>query len=266
MKLKCASIATVVLLTVLFMTDISVRESDADIDPESIMGIWRFEGKGNTVEDSSSNDNEGKIVGAKRVAGKEGQGIEFDGSNHVVIPASETVDDFLDGFTYLLWAKPLAAPSGPHVRLIERDWHNPNILIGNGGDFYGSFIFNGGINNSAIRGGTWKMDEWAFVALTHDGKTLIMYANGEKAADLKVGKPEITHNNDGGSIWLARWKGGPGWDFKGVIDEVAAFNVPLSEADINAVMEKGLETVLAVSPTGKLTTTWSAMKTGRTAQ
>ena len=50
-----------------------------------------------------------------------GKGIEFNGTNHVVIPASKTVNDFLDGFTYLLWVKPLGNPSGPHVRLIERD-------------------------------------------------------------------------------------------------------------------------------------------------
>ena len=266
MKIKCALIATVVLFTVLFMTDISIRESDAEIAPESIMGIWSFEGKGDVVQDSTSNGNDGKIVGAKRVAGKEGQGIEFDGTNHVVIPATETVDDFLDGFTYLLWVKPLGAPSGPHVRLIERDWHNPNILIGPAPDFYGSFIFNGGIDNSAIRGGTWKIEEWTFVALTHYGKTLIMYVDDEKVADLKVGKPDFTQNNDSGSIWLARWKGGPGWDFKGVLDEVAIFNVALSEADVNAVMTKGLEKVLAVSPTGRLTTTWGKMKMGRTTQ
>ena len=93
------------------------------------------------------------------------------------------------GFTYLLWVKPLRNPSGPHVRLIERDWHNPNILIGPT-DFYGSFL-KGGIDNSQIRGGTWEMDEWSFVALTHDGKTLVLYVDGEVVADLDVGKTGV---------------------------------------------------------------------------
>ncbi|MFQ6031464.1 MAG: hypothetical protein ACE5K2_00965 [Candidatus Zixiibacteriota bacterium] len=123
-------------------------QSYAKIDPKSIVGIWLFdEGKGDTVRDSSFNGNDGKIFGAKWVEGKKDKGLEFDGVSHVRIPPSVTTDDYLDGFTYLLWVKPLAIPPGPHTRLIERDWHNPNILIGPT-DFYGSIIFKGGIDNS----------------------------------------------------------------------------------------------------------------------
>ena len=256
MKVMNALIAMVVL----FIAGIWVQESVSKIDPESIMGMWLFDqGKGGTVEDTSGNGNDGKIVDAERVEGWEGMGIEFDGSNHVVIPASETTDDFLDGFTYVLRVKPLGNPSGPHVRLIERDWHNPNILIGPT-DFYGSFLFNGVIDNSQIRAGEWEMDEWSFVALTHDGKTLILYVDGEAVADLDVGKPTFSQQHDGGSIWLTRWKGGAGWDFTGVLDEVAIFNVALSEDDLNDIMTEGLEKALSVSPTDRLTTTWANMK------
>ena len=253
-------IGAFIAMTVLFVAGIWVQESRSEIDPETLMGMWLFDqGKGNVVKDSSANGNDGKIVDAERVEGKEGMGIEFDGSNHVVIPASKTTDDFLDGFTYLLWVKPLRNPSGPHVRLIERDWHNPNILIGPT-DFYGSFLKGGGIDNSQIRGGTWEMEEWSFVALTHDGKTLLLYVDGEVVADLGVGNPDFSQDNDGGSIWLTRWKGGVGWDFAGVLDEVAIFNTALSEDDLNAVMEKGLEKALSVSPIDRLTTTWGNIK------
>ena len=253
-------IRTLIAITVLFISGIWVQEGISEIDPESLMGMWHFDqGKGGTVKDSSPNGNDGKIVDAKRVEGKEGMGIEFDGSNHVVIPASKTMDDFLDGFTYLLWVKPLGNPSGPHVRLIERDWHNPNILIGPN-DFYGSFLFNGGIDNSQVRGGEWEMEEWNFVALTHDGKTLSLYVNGEVVADLDVGEPTFTQKHDGGSIWLTRWKGGAGWDFSGVLDEIAIFNAALSEDDLTTIMEDGLQKALDVSPVGRLTTTWGNIK------
>ncbi|MDE0424132.1 MAG: LamG domain-containing protein [Candidatus Poribacteria bacterium] len=251
---------TLVAMIVIFISGIWVQESISEIDPASLMGMWLFDqGKGDAVVDTSGNGNDGEIVDAERVDGKSGKGIEFDGTNHVVIPASKTVNDFLDGFTYLLWVKPLGNPSGPHVRLIERDWHNPNILIGPT-DFYGSFIFNGGIDNSAVRGGTWEMDEWSFVALTHDGKTLVLYVDGEVAADLDVGEPDFTAQHDGGSIWLTRWKGGPGWDFSGVLDEVAIFNTALSEDDLNTIMTDGLEKALSVSAINKLTTTWGDIK------
>ena len=250
---------SLIAMVVLFITGMWVQESTAKIDPETLMGMWLFDhGKGDVVKDASPNGNDGEIVDAKRVEGKEGMGIEFDGASHVVIPASKTIDDFLDGFTYLLWAKPLRNPSGPHVRLIERDWHNPNILIGPT-DFYGSFL-KGGIDSSQVRGGTWEMDEWSFVALTHDGKTLILYVDGEAVADLGVGKPDFSQQHDGGSIWLTRWKGGAGWDFAGVLDEVAIFNTALSEEDLNTIMEKGLEKALSVSPIDRLTTTWGNIR------
>ena len=104
------------------------------------------------------------------------------------------------------------------------------------------------------------MDEWSFVALTHDGDILALFVDGEIVADLKVGNPDFSQQHDGGSIWLTRWKGGAGWDFSGVLDEIAIFNTALSEDDLNTVMEKGLEKTLAVSPVGRLTTTWGNIK------
>ena len=253
-------ISALIVIIGLCIAGIGAQESGADIDPDSLMGMWLFDhGNGDTVTDSSANGNDGEIVDAKRVDGKTGKGIEFNGNSHVVIPASETTDDFLDGFTYLLWVKPLRNPSGPHVRLMERDWHNPNILIGPT-DFYGSFIVGGGIEGSQIRGGTWEMETWSFVALTYDGKTLALYVDGEIVEDLDVGEPDFTQQHDGGSIWLTRWKGGAGWDFTGVLDEVAIFNVALSEDDLGDVMNLGLEKALSVSPTGRLTTTWGRIK------
>jgi len=253
-------INALIAMVVLFISAMWVQASTSVNDSESLIGMGHlYQVTVDTVKDSSANGNDGEIVDAKRVEGKEGMGIEFDGGSHVVIPASETTDDFLDGFTYLLWVKPLGNPSGPHVRLIERDWHNPNILIGQT-DFYGSFLFNGAIDNSQVRGGTWEMDEWSFVALTHDGKTLVLYVDGEVVADVKVGKPSFSQQHDGGSIWLTRWKGGAGWDFKGVLDEVAIFNAPLSEDDLGTIMEVGLEKALAVSPVDRLTTTWAHIK------
>jgi len=234
--------------------------SVAKIDAESIVGIWLFEATNELAIDSSNNGNDGEIVGAKRVEGKIGNGLEFDGTNYVKIPANATTDDYLDGFTYLLWVKPLGVASGANVRLIERNWHNPTIHIGPT-DFYGSVVFNGGIDNSAVRGGTAQIGEWSFIALTFDGTTLSLYADGEMVSDIKIGTPDFTNEHDGGSIWLAKWKAAAGWDFTGVIDEVGVFNVDLTEGDIKHIMEKGLSSELAVSPASKLTTTWSNIKT-----
>ena len=107
------------------------------------------------------------------------------------------------------------------------------------------------------------MDEWSFVALTHDGQTLVLYVDGEVAADLDVGEPDFTEQHDGGSIWLTRWKGAAGWDFTGVLDEVAIFNTALSEDDLGTIMTEGLEKALSVSAINRLTTTWGDIKRQR---
>ena len=48
--------------------------------------------------------------------------------------------------------------------------------------------------------------------------------------------------------------------FRGIIDDVAIFNVVLSEDEITQIMEDGLEEAFDVSAPGKLTTTWAYIK------
>ena len=48
--------------------------------------------------------------------------------------------------------------------------------------------------------------------------------------------------------------------FNGILDEVGIFNEALSEETINEIMMDGLQTVLAVAPSGKLATVWGQIK------
>ena len=235
---------------------VSIGDLAAKIDAETVIGIWLLdEGQGNTVKDTSGNGNDGKIIGAKWTDGKIGKGLEFDGASRVEIPASESIDDFRDGFTYLLWVKPTAAPPNVNTRVIERDWHNPTIQIGPN-DFYGSIAVNSDQAQTNVRGGKWEQDEWSFVAITHDGDILKLYVDGELVGEKAVGKPDEKLN---GQLRFAAWKD-PGWTFTGILDDVGVFNTPLSDNDIEHIMNNGLEEALAVSAIGKLATTWGRAK------
>ena len=46
----------------------------------------------------------------------------------------------------------------------------------------------------------------------------------------------------------------------GIIDDVALFNVALSENEMNSIMNNGIEESAAVEPVNKLTTTWGKIK------
>jgi hypothetical protein len=243
----------------------SVNNSYASFNAKNIMGMWLFDdGQGQTVRDSSGNGNSGKIFGATWTNGKFGKGLEFS-ANHVEIPASKSIDDIVDGFTYLLWVKPTSAPKDlANTRLIERDWHNPTIQIGTT-DFYGSISVNADQALTNVRGGAWKMNEWTFVALTYDGISLRLYADakmvGEKAVDKPDTKPNAaTPADQVGAIWLGAWKAGVNWDYTGVLDEAGVFNVPLTEDDLKNIMDNGLAKAAAVSSDEKVAVTWGYIK------
>lgn len=232
----------------------------AAVDPETAVGIWLFdEGSGDVAADSSGNGNDGELVGAGWADGVRGMAVEFDGVSHVAFPANATTDDFLDGFTYMLWVDVVAAGNA-NVRIMERDWHNPTIQTG-GGDFYGSIVTGANDITNGIRGGTALPGEFVHVALTHDGSKLILYVAGEAVNESDVAEPTLTNANDGGAIWLGQWKA-PNWDLTGRVDEVAAFNVALDQGDIQSLMENGLETLLAVEPQDKLAVSWASLKAG----
>ncbi len=252
-----------VYICLLIVVQISVSNSHADVDPNSIVGLWLLdEGSGDVINDISGNGNDGTIEGAKWVDGVSGSALEFDGASHVEIPASETTDDYVDGFTYLLWVQPTANPPNPNTRLIERDWHNPTIQIGPA-DFYGSIQIGADQANSNVRGGIWSINEWSFVALTWDGSTLSLYVDEEMVNDIELGAPDFSKTNNQGAIWLAQWKGGAGWDFIGVIDEVGVFNAALSHDDINSIRENGLDSLASVSSAGKMAVAWGYVKNMR---
>lgn len=54
---------------------------------QSLVAFWRFdEGSGTTVYDSSGNENDGTIYGAKWVDGVSGKAVSFDGKDYIEIP------------------------------------------------------------------------------------------------------------------------------------------------------------------------------------
>jgi hypothetical protein len=261
--MKIAIKVVYISVVVLIVMQYSTTFSHAKIDPQTIVGVWLFdEGKGDVAKDMSGNKNNGKVVGAEWVKGKIGMALAFDGSSQLEITASASTDKYVDGFTYLLSIMPTGNAPNDNTRLIERDWHNPTIQIG-AADFYGSTMVAGDQAASNVRGGKWAKNEWSFVALTWDGSVLSLYVNDQMVKDIKLKKPDFSKNHANGAIWLARWKGGAGWDYIGVIDEVGVFSTALNLDDLKSIMVNGLDKTLGLSPVsaeGKLTATWGDVK------
>ena len=226
--------------------------SSAKIDPDTALGIWFFdEGKGGTAKDSSKNGNDGEIVGAKWDTGKYGEALQFEDGAHVAVG---DFADYEDEVSIVALIKTPAAPA----------WSD--IIVGPCGDVILT-LQNHKLNFAGqcaqpIPHNTWSTtllndDKWHQIAGTYDGKTVKVYVDGEEEASnaaagpFKTGPKYIGSRDDKQEA------------FTGLIDEIAFFNVALSENDVKAIADSGLSIALgfaAVSPQAKLTTTWAKLK------
>ena len=226
--------------------------SNAEFDLKTVAGMWLFdEGKGNTAVDSSENGNDGKIENAPKWIknGKFGSALEFDGNEskgHVAVG-----DLGLAGaVTLVLWAKP--SDVADDDRLISN-------LSGPTNPAFAIRFQSGAVD---IWGRAWKpvipkFDEnkWGHYAFVLDDEgNATGYYNGKE--EETVVDTYIFTEIGIGATFLHNW----GQYYSGVFDEVAFFNIALTEADINTLMTNGFKSALAVYPAGKLATTWGNIK------
>jgi len=120
-------------------------------------------------------------------------------------------------------------------------------------------------SNDLDTGAAYTQTDWHHWAGTYDAsdKSRKIYRDG-----IEIASGTATANYQGsGILCIAGGCGGwAGSHLTGVIDEVAIFNITLTENDIQTIMDDGLEKatgMTAVSPAGKLTTTWGLVRSDK---
>jgi len=239
----------------------------AVIDEQSVAGIWLLdESAGETAKDTSENGNDGKIIGEpKSVTGKKGKALEFDGKDDIV-DTSYISDEQNSGFTILAWIKPSVAIS-TQIVVAGRSNGGPQLNLDSGGKAMTGFKMDNG-QFAHVRGKTtFPKGEWTHIAGTYDGKVIRIYANGVGEGSLKPSNPpgKNAYTIQIGAFDESLHGGGYVGQFApAAIDEVAVFNVALISGDIKSIMTRGLYlAVSSVSPSGKLTTTWGRVRSGK---
>jgi hypothetical protein len=239
----------------LFAAGILVSASYAEINSKNIVGMWLFdEGEGESAKDSSGNGNDVKLEnGTGWAEGKFGQALSFDG-----------VDD-------LASANVLNAPQGAAVRTVVGWAKSSNTSTHSGIVAYGNpvavnlvfgFLHYEGVWVSQLWGPEpWDLktnvrvdQEWHHHAVLYDGTNLVHYCDGEEVA-----KAPRNPATAGTTLIIGAEPDRNDW-FTGLVDEVAIFNVVLTESDIKKIMTDGLKEGAAVSSAGKLATTWGQMR------
>ena len=255
LKLLCVSLMVISLMC--------VGISSAEIDFKTCVGMWLFdEGRGDKAEDSSGTDNNATIHGgAKWVDGKFGKALSLDGSDdYVEVPHDDSLNVGAE-HTIALWFKLDKPPVG--MAVVTKD------------DWAPGFWWDGGKirHHTHDPGGTlhfidapWKPDtDWHHVAVTWDGDEFGVYLDAEQVGSgvttPNLGRNPLTDKPLLIGIYLAtgqhdKW----GAFFPGIVDDVVIFSEALDEDDIGTLMDDGLKKAADIEPSGKLATTWAAIK------
>jgi hypothetical protein len=259
MKAKYFPIVTVILSIVVILAD----SGYAEIEPETIIGLWLFdEGEGDVAGDSSENGLDGQIMnGAKWVEGKFGDALELDGTDdYVDLGTDERLKP--QRLTIMAWFSTRKLSGYGHIFQTGNDWNDMAGIVFrvHQDGFFQSGVTQGPGNTvSWVNGPSLKDDTWYHAALTFDGTTIILYIDGVEVA--RTAGAEILYDQ-----WPARigsHSHSVSSLFNGFIDEVAYFNEALEEKDVVAIMNQGLEEIIgstAVSSSGKLAITWGGVK------
>lgn len=237
---------------------------EAEIDPETIVGIWLFDtDPGGGVKDSSENGHNGEIKGnVKWVAGKFGDALEFPGVSGSLVSIPPTPDLDLFNFTIVAWYKGEATESWQYLvsKEIPHNSRNYSIGVNKGTGVMTTQLTVGAEQWKTATGKTSLTDgEWHHMAGTYDGTFIQSWVNG--VMEGQTGEQGEPDNPDVEPLRIGAVNGIPA---KGIIDEVALFNVALEEEDIQEIMNNGLEktlNIIAVESAGKLTVTWGRLKT-----
>ncbi len=279
MKVKYLLVGVVVLFAAGLLFVVS---SEARLDPQTIAGMWLFDGDDKEIaNDSSGNGNDGTLINdPERVDGKFGRALEFDGVSASVNCGNGPNLDIAEALTVMAWVKfdavdykkgtgdlfTIAAKGYPDALAPHAGWWFSHDNRNNGQGFNYTCFGNkkggwaGGGNNLNGRNFQFNKNEWYHMAITVGDSVGKMYVNG---TPLGAEKPFVNLVLSDVSRDLTIGSAGSSWYFSGVIDEFAIFSVELEEQDIQAAMDQGLERASgleAVDPSGKFTTTWANIK------
>lgn len=246
--------------------------SYARIDSETAVGIWLLdEGSGKSARDISGNDNDGEIMGKpKWVDGKFGKALEFGEETDWVQIKDNPSLRVTKEVTVMAWINPVSY-TFPGVRwqgIIAKS-NNPrsySFYTDDSGQFLLAIHF-GGQHFVGMSQGVPPLKEWSHVAAaaetTPQGGNMKLFMNGKLTKETPFPALKgLPGDSDTQDVLIGRT-----WEdarfFQGMIDEVAIFNVALSEDDINSIATKGLSRatgITAVSISGKIAAAWAAIK------
>ena len=251
---------TLALLFFIFISISGIAFSDPDL-----VFYFPFESfDGNKALDQSGNNHNGTINGNIKIAdgGKFGKAAEFATASFIDMDGANFPAEHIpkSAITLCAWIN-CKKTGGDHAIFNARASDNTWLIhpeARGGGNFRWLLRSDGGTGIFDIQTGVVNWEQWQHFAGTYDGKTGILYIDGE----------EVGRNSTGGAKIAKDWGQGAriGYNvdsarpFTGLMDELFLWKKALELDEIKKLMSIGGEKYLAVSPAGSLSTTWGKLK------
>jgi hypothetical protein len=224
-------------------------QSYAEIDSESILGIWLLdEGQGDIAEDASGNGHDGTLIDAPDwIDGWSGKALEFNGSSTYVDCGNAEVLN-VGVFSVSFWFNIPSTQGWNHI--VSRGSHqgggNPGavnwgVMMYDAQETILYEAFNDTVKPSISANTT--VGEWHHIVATFDGTEMQLYHDGQSAGTSAATGMLLDQSRS----FVIGAKSEDGYVenfFTGSVDEVGYFNVVLSPEDIEAIMDNGLAAII----------------------
>lgn len=223
---------------------------------------WLFEeNRGNVAKDIVGG-HDGDIRGTVEWTdnGKIGSALVFPGKgdSYIHVPHDNLFN--ADPYTFVVWIKIEAKTWQYVVWRNGETWPEPKLerhldIWIHDAD-YPVFMWHVNGVETRMPGKTIVADsQWHHIAKVYDGSKVQMYIDGKLEVEEDSGGKLDTSVSP---IWIGARPGNVA--ATGLFDEVGFFTKALSKAQVNDVMDNGLEGYAAVEATKKATTTWGLLK------
>lgn len=232
-------------------------------DDKALMLYFPFDNDaGGTVKDVSGNNLEGTLEGAVLSKdGKIGGCVYLEDSETFVEVEAVPELDITDELTIQAWFFPEESQGDSNLMGRRSAANVGGYCLQWSAQFTGAPQIETWINIGGWQGSRNKqtikpaLEEWHHVASTYDGDMIRQYIDGKLDVEFKPPNGEINSIE----VVFRIGKAQTGLDgMVGYVDEVAIYNRALTAEEINQDMSNGV--YFAVSPGGKLATTWGNLK------
>ena len=196
-------------------------------------------GKSYMACDRSGQANHGAMYGVKPVDGRAGMALEFAGQEHFVECPDKPSLNPTSAFTICAWVRDRSPTSGVHDIVSKEDWTTGSQLgyvlkteqgragcnFGNGREWFWV------LSPNAV-----EIDAWLHLAVIYDARHELLLVNGQEVASMTTTEHVATSPKP---LNIGRGPFDKSRRFEGVIDEVAVFDMALTAADVQAVIDLG---------------------------